>query len=454
MRMTSTMEKVVVLGACYGTGNLGVDALLSGSIVSILQANPKAEIIVLDFNRERTTFRIPHCGSEIELRLANLRFSWKLWLRNNGFRLLMVALLLRAIPVPSLRRWGLAWNPELAEIEETSVALSLAGGDSFSDIYGLRRLIYVSLPQLLVLAMGRPLVLLPQTLGPFKTGWARLIGRFILRRAQRVYSRDEASLELARDLLGPHSAHLHFSHDMGFALQAVPPALIPDWANRKDRPLVGLNVSGLLHMGGYTRGNMFGLSGDYPELMRKIVRWFTGDAGADLVLVTHVTGAWEGDGKACAALYEELKEECGGRLHLADPTYDHREIKYLIGHCDFFLGARMHACIAALSQGVPAVGLAYSRKFAGVFESVGVGELVVDLRDLGDDDVLERIETLFRQRERFVERLSETAPVACDAVLNLLTRVENPERAIDGRTTFGEVLTPALVYSEGRKENP
>lgn len=452
--MTSTMEKVVVLGACYGTGNLGVDALLSGSIVSILHANPQAEIIVLDFNRERSTFRVPHDGSQIAVRLINLRFSWKLWLRNNGFRLLLLALLLRAIPLPGLRRWALARNPELAEIQETSVALSLAGGDSFSDIYGFRRLIYVSLPQLLVLAMGRPLVLLPQTSGPFKAGWARWIARFILRRAQRVYSRDEASLELARDLLGPHSEHLHFSHDMGFALQALPPALIPDWAHRKDRPLVGLNVSGLLHMGGYTRANMFGLQGDYPELMRKIVRWFIGAAGTDVVLVTHVTGAWEGDGKACAALFEELKEECGGRLHLADPTYDHREIKYLIGKCDFFIGARMHACIAALSQGIPAVGLAYSRKFAGVFESVGVGELVVDLRERDEDEILERIESLFRERERFVERLSETAPEARDAVLNLLMRAENPERPIDGRISFGDALPPTLVLSEGRKENP
>jgi colanic acid/amylovoran biosynthesis protein len=175
-------RSVLLLGARYGTGNLGVDALLSGSIHSLLRCNPGAEIAVLDFGREEGVFRVPHDGSEVEVRLINLRFSWKLWLRNNGFRMLILALLLRAIPVPSLRRWSLARNPELAEIEEASVALSLAGGDSFSDIYGFRRLLYVSLPQLLVLAMGRPLVLLPQTLGPFKAGWARWIGRFILRR--------------------------------------------------------------------------------------------------------------------------------------------------------------------------------------------------------------------------------------------------------------------------------
>jgi len=433
-------KNFLILGARYGTGNLGVDVLLSGSIRSILRCKPGAEIAVLDFGLEERLFRVPHDGSQAEVRLINLRFSWKLWLRNNGFRLLLLALLLRAIPVTGLRRWGLAWNPELAEIEETTVALSLAGGDSFSDIYGFRRLIYVSLPQLLVLAMGRPLVLLPQTLGPFKAGWARWIGRFILRRAKRVYSRDEASLELARDLLGPRSEHLHFSHDMGFALQAVPPSRIPEWALRKNRPLVGLNVSGLLSMGGYTGGNMFGLSGDYPELMRKIVRWFTSVEGADVVLVTHVTGDWEGDGKACAALYEELKQECGGQLHLADPAYDHREIKYLIGKCDFFLGARMHACIAALSQGIPAVGLAYSRKFAGVFESVNVPDLVVDLRSEGTEQTLVKIQQAYAERDRYREILKTSSKAAEWAAVNLIS--ESGIGKWEGATGLPQKLEP------------
>ena len=46
--------------------------------------------------------------------------------------------------------------------------------------------------------------------------------------------------------------------------------------------------------------------------------------------------------------------------------------KAVIGQCDFFIGSRMHACIAALSQGVPCVGVAYSMKFAGVFDTVGM----------------------------------------------------------------------------------
>ena len=416
----SKKNKVLVLGAKYGTGNMGVDALLSGSIASVLHADSKTEIVLLDFSHEARTHRVPGPQGEVEVRQENLRFSWKLWLKNNGFRLLVLALLMRALPIPAFRRRVLATHPALEVIGDSTVALSLAGGDSFSDIYGFRRLLYVCLPQFIVLALGCPLVLLPQTLGPFKAGWAKWMGRRVMRGAIKVYSRDLASLELGREMLGENANHLAYSQDMAFALvPRAPEGGLPEWVTRRERPLVGLNVSGLLYMGGYDHCNMFGLRGDYVELMRQIVRSFTGPGQSDVVLVTHVTGNWEGDNKACADLYEELHAECGGRLHLADPAYDHREIKYLIGKCDFFLGARMHACIAALSQGVPAVGLAYSRKFAGVFESVGVPELVADLTKLGNEEAIGRVGDAFLHRDSFREELARAAAAARSAALGL-----------------------------------
>lgn len=419
-------QRILILGATYGTGNMGVDALLSGTIASIQKSLPLAEIVLLDFNKESKVFSVPSAGGGVpaQIPLVNLRFSWKLWLGNNGFRLLMMGVLFRLIPLRAVQRWLVSSHPALGTIRKASFALSLAGGDSFSDIYGFRRLLYVCLPQLLVLAMGRPLILLPQTLGPFKAGWARLLGRFLMARATKVYSRDHESLKIARELLGNVApGHLAYSQDMAFALLPLAPdSGLPAWATKSGKALVGLNVSGLLFMGGYTRSNMFGLEGDYPELMRELVRWFTREANANVVLVTHVTGH-ESDATACRELHEELAAECDGKLFLADPGYDHRQIKHLIGQCDFFLGARMHACIAALSQGVPAVGLAYSRKFAGVFESVDVGDLVVDLRSVKSTDALAKIADLYERRADFAGRLRSTAPVARDAAEGLIGRI-------------------------------
>ena len=85
-------------------------------------------------------------------------------------------------------------------------------------------------------------------------------------------------------------------------------------------------------------------------------------------------------------------------MRLVLPKYDPHELKAIIGLCDFFVGSRMHACIAALSQGIPCVGIAYSRKFEGVFSSVGVGDWVIDGRVTGNPEALTRALALYRQR--------------------------------------------------------
>ena len=52
---------------------------------------------------------------------------------------------------------------------------------------------------------------------------------------------------------------------------------------------VGLNVSGLLMSGGYTRKNEFGLTMDYPGLVRDILRHFRAHPdGCEIHLVPHV----------------------------------------------------------------------------------------------------------------------------------------------------------------------
>ena len=46
------------------------------------------------------------------------------------------------------------------------------------------------------------------------------------------------------------------------------------------------------------------------------------------------------------------------------------EAKSYISKMDLFIGARMHATIAALSAGIPVIPFSYSRKFEGLFNSL------------------------------------------------------------------------------------
>ena len=406
-----TRRTFVLLGASFSTKNMGVWALASSAIALVLHNFPDSRIILLDYGRKPDRCKVHGPNGPVEIEVVNLRFSWKVLLRNNIALLLLVALLLRLLPSRRLKEGIIDKNPWLSTIDRADLVGSIAGGDSFSDIYGLGRFLYVSLPQLLVLALGKPLVLLPQTLGPFRCLAARTIARSILRRARAVCVRDRESLEEGRELVGPNRGRLQLAHDMAFALSPIAPSgtrLAQLDRLEASRPLAGLNVSGLLYMGGYTRDNMFGLKADYRETIHAIIRHFAAQK-VHVLLVPHVFGSGAGsesDLTASAAIYRSLAGECGGHLHCLEGDFNHHEVKYAIGKCDFFLGSRMHACIAALSQNIPAIGLAYSRKFRGVFATVGAEDLVIDLVENTQEQILGKVASAFERRQQIRERLA------------------------------------------------
>ena len=432
-----------ILGASFGTRNLGVSALAASAVAAIHHAFPGARIFLLDYAQTPATFPVKHSQGTTDVELVNVRFSWKIFLRNNIARLIATAFLLRLVPFPTLRQRWTAKNPWLKKIQDADFIGSLAGGDSFSDIYGLRRFWYVSLPQLLVLVLGKRLTLLPQTLGPFKGLTARTVAGFILRHADRVYTRDRESAQEVRPLMGRHAAKLAFSYDLAFLLQPIAPKEKPAWLETvSGHALVGLNISGLLYRGGYSQKNMFDLRANYPELVRRLIEYFIEQQNAHVVLVPHVYGLpndLESDPAAGAEIYKELEARYRGRLHLVTGEYDQHEIKYLIGRCDFVLGSRMHACIAALSQGVPAIGLAYSKKFLGVLRTVGAEKLVVDLREYDVDRIIALTEAAYATREETRADLQQKMPAVRQSVSDLLVRDDRSNE------TDASALVPNLV---------
>ncbi len=141
----------------------------------------------------------------------------------------------------------------------------------------------------------------------------------------------------------------------------------------------------MLYIGGYTRDNMFGLRVDYRRLVEQVIEFFIREKNVTILLVPHVFGATEeSDAAVCKKVYEDLRPRYGKNIACVEATYDTSEIKHIIGACEFFVGSRMHACIAAVSQHVPAVAIAYSDKFVGVLQTVGVEFLVADARTMDE----------------------------------------------------------------------
>jgi polysaccharide pyruvyl transferase WcaK-like protein len=162
---------------------------------------------------------------------------------------------------------------------------------------------------------------------------------------------------------------------------------------------------------------MFGLRADYRELIDHLAEELLRSTTAKLLLVPHVFGS-EQEEAACSSILLSLGDRHSGRVFAITGALNERELKWTIGRTQLFVGSRMHACIAALSQCVPCVGLAYSDKFHGVFASAGVGDAVVDLRQAEPADVLSKTISAIHCRANLQKELGTRMP----AVQSLIGR--------------------------------
>jgi polysaccharide pyruvyl transferase WcaK-like protein len=411
---------------------MGVNALAAGTIISILHQFPTAEIYLLDYEKEKSSYNFQFNNKEHTIHLLNIRFSKKFYLRNNIIILLLLALFIKLIPSKSIRNKLISRNFYLSKISEVDIAAAISGGDSFSDIYGLRRLFYVTLPQLLILLMGKKLVLLPQTIGPFDGKIARIIAYYILKSALVIYSRDHAGLKEMKTFMGTNntSEKLKFCYDVGFVIDPVQPnrMYVNGLESKREGtiPIIGLNISGLLFIGGYTRDNMFKLIINYRQFVFDLIDFLIQDKNAIVLLVPHVFGSkedLENDSTACEQVYNSIKEKYRDKIFFVQGLLDHSEIKYIIGRCDFFIGSRMHACIAALSQNIPTVSVAYSKKFYGVMETIGMEKYVADPRIMEQKNILACINEAYEQRALIKQQLQKKMPVVREKILNLFNEI-------------------------------
>lgn len=253
---------------------------------------------------------------------------------------------------PLIRRWATRDGELIDWLRSFDLIVDTRAGDSFSDIYGLKRQIKMTPITIMASRLGIPVVLGPQTIGPFTNSRARLLAKLSLRSARLVFARDHVSASRADRLGRPADA---VTTDVAFALDRPAPA-----ATKRD---VLLNVSGLLlqpnpHV---DHAQYRLLIEDLTEQLRK--------SGRDVALLVHVVGPEHGTGDNDWYAAKALKSDFDDADVLV-PT-ELTELRSIIGAARLVIGSRMHACLNAMSMGVPAISIAYSEKFVPLFADLG-----------------------------------------------------------------------------------
>jgi colanic acid/amylovoran biosynthesis protein len=383
---------VTLFGAASGTGNLGVEALSFSVANSILMRGVGAVLAIADFARGVRSALIEFPVGATEVIRFGVSPTKRLHRPESLFRIQFELFT------------GLVSSESAKLLRSATAILDISGGDSFTDLYGPGRFRAICAPKSLALRLRKPLILLPQTYGPFNDPANRATAAKLVRGAVQCWARDARSFEILRDLLGDQfdPARHRLGVDVAFLLPIADGSRLLADAPRECAAggEVGINVSGLIWNDPAAAASRYKFKSNYRAAVTTIVQRIA--ASAPVVLVPHVLappGHYEADRTACEAVIAALPEAVRGRVRVCPDPMDPCEAKGLISRCSWFMGTRMHATIAGLSSGVPTCAISYSDKTLGVFETCGQGEHVHDPRKLDTDTLVERVLWSFSQRE-------------------------------------------------------
>lgn len=362
------VKYILLLGASLESDNKGVNALGVGAI-TLLNNNYKNAKISLLCVGEQTTH-------EKELTISGEIVKVKLcyFTKHEILKSLKEAYL--------YKYFGVTSKLEVSElIQSSDIVFDINEGDSFSDIYGSRRIIRHFTDSKLILSWKKTLVFLPQTLGPFDTVIGKFLGAHILKRLHKLYVRDIKAF----DFLDKIGVKKELSIDMAVYInpEEIPVEVKPN--------TVGINVSGLMYLNRYK--SLDGKYNNYPVFLKQLVERILKD-GYEVMLIPHtynsISPNVEDDLEGIRKFVND-NPEIANKISFIDQDYSAQELKYVISKTVFFMGSRMHSCIAALSTSVPTIGLSYSYKFEGTFKMFKQQELVFDVNHLKEDNLDELI---------------------------------------------------------------
>lgn len=267
---------------------------------------------------------------------------------------------------------------------------AINGGDGFSDIYSTETFISRLHETNIAMKCNIPVIILPQTIGPFKEESNRVIANRILQYATRIYVRDDKFIEelnsmgLKYEMTKDLSAYMK---PQPFDIDIEPNA-------------VGLNVSGLTYSN--TFRTLSGQFASYHYLMKAIVRYFQSQ-NVPIYLIPHSYNynhpeESNDDLVAIKDLYAKLEDRTN--VHVIDRDMISPQVKYVISRMSFFIGTRMHANFAAIYTKVPLFGLAYSYKFQGAFEANGIYDSTAMINNITEEEcdaIVVKISNKFKQ---------------------------------------------------------
>ncbi len=161
-----------------------------------------------------------------------------------------------------------------------------------------------------------------------------------------------------------------------------------------DNNVIGINLSNFV-LGGFSIDTTFG------KQIKTLIDYLIKETKLQILLIPHVL--WKGQDDRIVARNIKQYYSQSERISVLDTeALTYAQIRFVISHCRYFIGARTHSVISAYSTCVPTIALGYSIKSKGIAKDLGLDDtLVVNSKNPDDKEgVINAFKYLIRNEDK------------------------------------------------------
>ncbi len=249
---------------------------------------------------------------------------------------------------------------------------------------------------LLAKSLRKPVVLFPNSVGPFRTWIGRFLSRLALNSCNYVLIREPISYEIA-NALGLQSARV-LTSDTTLLLES--PDAHP--LNVPSSPLIGISAGFYSHSLSEKEFHQY-INAHAAALDRAVETY-----GVFVVFLPHYTSGFKHDDlEICRLIFAQMENQHAARIVNVDQV---EEFRSLLGQMDLVVSSKMHPAVLAVSRCVPTLCIAYDHKQIGFFKQLDLSTCLLHFHDVSDERLSAKIDEMWRGRDEIRASLRVRVP--------------------------------------------
>ncbi len=351
--MKADKRHILICGN-YGATNWGDEAILAGLINLIKSTQKSANITVMSATPTETTKA--HRVNAIWHFPAGFNSFFKYWFTPTGWQ-------------------------SLFAVTNCDLVL-LGGGGLFND--ERPRAVWIWFVQFWWFTLlGKRVFCIAQSVGPVRGRLAKMMTKFVFKRAVAITVRDNQSKRLLREW-GVYDVKV--LADPAFAVGYDGEKAL----NREKRVTL-------------TARNWLGNTEDSNRLLAEVIDWLYEKKGLKVAFIPFQT-AYENDLDRFKQIAHLVENKAALELLEAE---DYPQAMEMIGRSELVIGMRLHSIIFAVLTQTPFLAISYSKKVKDFVETIALSEYCLDYKKLELQAVQRLIENALEERKSIEQKLEK-----------------------------------------------